>query len=547
MKTTIWKNALIAFFVSGLVSCNVLDLDPLDTYTEAIVFSDPVLTDAYVTENYVLPECGFNWSPQALRFLCDEAMCNFGWYSLHAINGGGLNPEMLNGLDIWSNYYRYIKNCNIFFDNMDKVQTMDQATQDLLIGEMRFFRAYYYMGLVSRFGGVPLITRPFELDDPDMLIPRDSYEKCLEFILDEFQQAADLLPVRHSGGKFGRITKGAALSMKARMLLYAASPLWNPSNDKAKWQAAADAAKAVIDLNVYSLDADYKGLFLNMHSKEIIFQRLYTTEFGHWFDAENTPNGWGGYSAVCVLQEMVDSYEMEDGTMPDPSIYATATSNPWAGRDPRFYASIVCDGQTFKDGTAEFWVSEDGSSGGKDSEMGRDAWNYPKTHYTLRKFMDESNRGGWYTKGNQPWIFCRLAEVYLNYAEAMYHVGNEAEARKYVNLIRERARGGRTGIVPDITESGDALLKRIQHERKIELAFEEHRFYDVRRWKIAEQTDNGPVHGIQITRKANGDKSYEFIQVQNRKFIAPNHYLVPIPQYEIRKNDLLEQNPGYTK
>lgn len=161
--------------------------------------------------------------------------------------------------------------------------------------------------------------------------------------------------------------------------------------------------------------------------------------------------------------------------------------------------------------------------------------------------MDESLKNAWTDKSKQPWIYCRLAEIYLNYAEAKFYCGDEDMARKYVNLIRERARNGKEGILPDITESGEALLKRIQHERKIELAFEDHRFYDVRRWKIAEETEKGDVHGIKIVKKANGEKRYEIISVQKRDFVAPNHYLVPIPRYEIRKNNLLEQNPGYDK
>ncbi len=542
------KKIINTILVLGLaisaVSCNYLDINPLDSYTENSIFSDASLTDAYVTLNYTLPINGFQHS--ALRFVCDESHNNFNWNSSWIVSRGQMTPDQLGNLNIWSNYYSYIRSCNIFFKNIDNLQT-DGATKNVLIGEMTFFRAYYYMGLVNFFGGVPLITKPFELDDPEMMVARNSYEECVKFIVDEFDKAATLLPLQQTGTKFGRVTKGAALSMKARILLYAASPLWNTTDDKNKWQKAADAAKAVIDLGVYSLDSDYKGLFLNSKSSEIIFQRLYTSEYTNNFDWENSPNGMTGWSATCVLQNMVDSYEMEDGTMPDPSKYAVATSNPWAGRDPRFYASIVCDGQSFRGEVADFWVNEDGKTGGKDSEFGTDNWNHSKTHYTIRKFMDESLKTPWSDKGSQPWIYCRLAEMYLNYAEAMYHCGYEEVARQYVNLIRARARGGKAGILPDITATGQALLEKIQHERKIELAFENHRFFDVRRWKIAETTDNVDATGIQIIKKSDGTKSYKIVFVDTRKFIAPNHYLVPVPNSEIRKNNKLEQNPGYDK
>lgn len=544
MIHNIKKYILAVALLAGLNSCNFLDIEPLDSYTEGNIFSDPALTQAYVAKNYTLSRTG--WGQAALRFVCDESMNNFSWWSSWKINQGGMTPNQIGGLSTWDDYYWNIKNCNIFFNNVEKLDGFSKEDKDLLIGEMTFFRAFFYMDMVNKFGGVPLITRTFDLNDENMLVERDSYEQCAKFIVDEMAAAAFLLPEKHSGANFGRVTKGAALAMKARMLLYAASPQWNPSGDKTKWEAAAKACEEVFALDQYTLDQDYKGLFLNPFSPEIIFQRLYNTEFGHWFDWENTPNGWGGYSATCVLQEMVDSYEMEDGTMPNPADYATATSDPWAGRDPRFYASVVCDGQQFRNGTVDFWINEDGKSGGSDSEFGRDSWNYSKTHYTIRKFMNESLVNEWSDKGGQPWIYCRLAEVYLNYAEAMFHCGEEGVAREYVNYVRLRARGGRTGIVPDVTESGPALLARIQRERKIELAFEEHRFFDVRRWKIAETTDNGPVHGMKIIRKANGEKKYEIVKVQDRLF-KKQHYLLPIPQEERDRNNMLEQNPDYSK
>lgn len=543
MKKHIIRKVSLAFLcAASLASCDVLDVEPLDSYTEDVIFRDAKLTEAYVTMNYTRPRNG--WSRYSLRFCCDESMENFNYGGAWTINTGGMTPDQLGPLDIWANYYSYIKNCNIFFNNLENLNSISEDKRNILIGEATFFRAYYYMELVNNYGGVPLITRLFQLDDPEMMVERDSYDDCVKFIVDEFSKAADLLPTKFSGTDFGRVTKGAALAMKARMLLYAASPLWNPDNDRAKWQAAAEANKAVIDLGLYSLDSDYKGLFLNAESPEIIFQRLYNTEFGEYYDWYNSPNGWGGYSCTAVLQEMVDSYEMEDGSMPDASIYANATENPWAGRDPRLYASIVCDGQDFRGREIEFWVNADGETGGTDSEFGRDAWNYSKTHYTIRKFMDESLLNSWSDKGSQPWVYCRLAEIYLNYAEALFHLGDENGARKYVNLVRERARGGNSDILPDVTAAGDDLLEKIRHERKVELAFEEHRFYDVRRWKIGEDTDSGEFHGINITKNPDGTKKYELFKIQDRLFKASN-YLLPIPNYERRRNDLLVQNPGY--
>lgn len=561
MKKTIIKTMCLGALIASMSACDILDVEPLDTYTQEDVFTDVNLLKAYVHRNYTLPQNG--WSHKALRFSCDESYNNFNWEGSYTVLEGAVTPDQLGNLDIWSSYYENIKNCNIFFNNMDKVNLVDQPQRNYLIGEELFFRAYYYMELVNRYGGVPLITKAYQLDDTDkvMDIKRNSYEECVDSIVKWFDDAAELLPVKYDSDlDFGRVTKVAALAMKSRMLLYAASPWWGVRT----YKEAADASKEVIDLcggDGNNLDPDYKGLFLNPLSNEIIFQRLYNQEFGHWFDWENTPNGWSGYSATCVTQEMVDSYETDGGKFPDTDWYdgkTTTTVNPWENRDPRFYASIVCDGQKFRDREIQFWVNapekegEKPSKGGLDSEFGRDNWNYSKSHYTIRKFMDETLLNSWSDKGKQPWIYCRLAEIYLNYAEAMYYCGNEEVARTYVNYVRERARNmvgaqeGSINMLPDVTESGEALLKKIQQERKVELAFEEHRFFDVRRWKIAESTQVGQFHGIQIVKNEDGTKEYSVINLGNeRNFDASKHYLVPIPNYERRKNSALEQNPGY--
>lgn len=554
MKTTFIKRICFGALLAAMASCDILDVDPLDTYTEEDVFSDVSLLKSYVHRNYNLPQTG--WDHTALRYSCDESINNFNWNNSYQVLEGSVTPDQLGNLDIWSAYYENIKNCNIFFEHMDYVNKVDQPERNYLIGEATFFRAFYYMELVNRYGGVPMITKSYQLDDTDEVlnIKRASYTECVDSIVGWFDRAATYLPEKYENdADFGRVTKVAALALKSRMLLYAASPWWNVKT----YEEAAKAAEEVINLcgglGVNNLDPDYQGLFLNPESSEIIFQRLYTQEFGHWFDAENSPNGWHGYSATCVTQEMVDSYEKRGGIMPDTQWYdgqTTTTVNPWEDRDPRFYASIVCDGQSFRDGEAEFYVNEDGTSGGKDSEYGTDNWNYSETHYTIRKFMDENLVNLWSEKAYHPWIYCRLAEIYLNYAEAKYFCGDEITARQYVNFVRERARNmteNPTNMLPDVTESGEALLKRIQQERKVELAFEEHRYFDVRRWKIAEDTQVGQFHGIKITKKADGTKTYTITNVGNpRKFIAPNHYLAPIPNYERRKNSALEQNPGYT-
>lgn len=545
----------ILFFSACCISCSdFLDVEPLDSFTGEAVFSDPSLTEAYVNERYMNlrdyfgPESTVGLKYQAsTRFICDESMSNFNWASAWSYNQGEVTPDQTGTYNVWKEYFTGIKDCNIFFENIGLLQNNEELV-NRLTGEVTFLRAYLFAELVNRYGGVPLITKTFGIND-DMMVARDSYEDCISFIVSELDKAASLLPVKQEGKNFGRATKGAALALKSRMLLYAASPQWNPSGNTEKWKAAAAAAKTVIELKdesgalAYELDPSYKDLFLTSKSKEIIFMRLYSSEYGHRFDWENSPNGFTGWSATCPLQDMVDSYEMEDGSMPTPELYKT--EDPWKGRDPRFYQSILCDGQVFRGREIEFWTTSDPEGiNGVDTEYGPEGWNTSKTRYTIRKFMNESLTNPWVDKCTQPFIFSRLGEIYLNYTEAMFHLGDEATARKYINLIRDRAREGKD-VLPDITASGDELLKKIQHERKIELAFEEHRYYDVRRWKIADQTENKIERRIHIVKDlATGKKTYSFVDVQERKFL-PQHYLMPIPRSEIQKNPLLEQNPYY--
>lgn len=526
-------------------SCNFLEIEPLDSFDEGAIFSDPALTETYVNGRYRMMTTGYYQT--AMEFVSDEAMNNFNWQGAYTLNRGQMTPDQMGGFDVWW-YYGDIKDCNVFFEKIGNLKGNDQI-RDRLTGEMLFLRSYFYSELVRRYGGVPYITKTFALDG-EMMIPRNSYEDCIDSIVSDLDKAAKLLPIRFSGKDFGRATKGAALALKSRMLLHAASPLWNPSNDKAKWQAAADAAKEVIDLNAYSLDPDYGGMFLNNMSKEHIFLQLFTEKYSNWFDWQWSPNGFTGYSAACVLQDLVDAYEKEDGTMPTEADYQN-NQTPWEGRDPRFYASIVYDGCTFRGRQIDFSVYTDADGDGKsdgaglDSEGGRDSWNYSKSHYTQRKFMDESLANPWSDPGSQPWVFIRLGEIYLNYAEALYELGDETTARLYLNKIRERARGGRADIVPDVTASGTELRDRIRQERRVELAFEEHRFFDVRRWKIADVTENKPARGMKILKNINtGERTFTIEKIQDRAFL-PQHYLFPIPISEIRKNSLLEQNPNY--
>ena len=335
------------------------------------------------------------------------------------------------------------------------------------------------------------------------------------------------------------------MAIKARALLYYASPLNNPSNDMTRWQKAADAAKAIIDLGEYSLHPDYKVLFTEAggyNTSEIIWGRPQNDNVDQESRVERLlyPNGWLGFGHSHPLQNLIDDYEMLNGKKINELGANYNPQNPYVDRDPRFYYTILYDGAPFKERTIETFLP-----GGKDSPDGAEsAWNASETSYYPRKFMDESQSGA--TSGpdgssSPTWIWYRYGEVLLNYAEAMFKLGNEGICRQYLNMVRSRP-----GVnMPPVTESGQALWDRLVNERRIELVFEEHRFFDVRRWKTAEVVFSKDRYRMSVHKDpATGIKTYTPTFFQPAKFNSWN-YLCPIPQDAIDQNSNLEQNPGY--
>lgn len=533
-----WNSALkggLLLLCLGLSSCDdsFLEKQPLDKISETDVWSDEKLVEAFVNSCYNVRH-GF-LVDYYLMPLSDEAFRR-GRETYHLINRGEITPVNNTALDHWSNFYGIITNCNIFFQNIEK-SPIDESVKKRMIGEVTFLRAYAYFRLISLYGGVPIITKVFGLKD-DFAVTRNTFSECSDFVVTELNKAAEILPNAYTGANQGRITKGAALALKARALLYAASPLNNPENNKAKWQAAADAAKAVIDMGIYTLYPNYKSLFLTPFNSEVIWSRQFKNNLKveHSIDLHFFPNGSGGYGQVNPLHNLVDAFEMKTGKLPveDPSYNP---QNPYVNRDPRFYDCILYDGAPWQNREIGSYLP-----GGPDSSEGVEGWNASFSSYSCRKFVNESiGRPSATNLGNTPWVYIRYAEVLLNYAEALYQLGDEKTAREYVNKIRSRE----SVKMPNVTESGSELLKRIQHERQIELVFEEHRFFDVRRWKIAADTDNKDAEKMVITRNpTTGAKTYKVEVFQARSFNERN-YLIPIPQNEIEKNGKLEQNPGY--
>jgi len=354
---------------------------------------------------------------------------------------------------------------------------------------------------------------------------------------------------------FGRATQDASQALLSRLYLYAASPLFNPGNDKAKWQKAADAAEALLNSG-YSLHPDYTKLFnqpSGSANSELIFVRSFSTTNRHQAPMHNLNRRYGAYGGWWASngpsQNLVDDYDMING---EPAyIYpgGVKTVNPasgydpqkpFANRDPRFDATVIHDESVYHGDKMEMWVASDGNKWGYDSY--KQSGDNPRTNYVLKKFMPgDGVTLSWQENYTNPWVIFRLGEIYLNYAEAKFELGDEATCRTYLSKVRERV--GMPAIPDDVT--GEELRRRLYNERRIELAFEEHRYWDVRRWKIASEVENKPIFGLDIIKDVNtGVKKYVPIQLLQRKF-EEKMYFLPIEANEILRNKGMEQNPGY--
>ena len=408
----------------------------------------------------------------------------------------------------------------------------DVQSLNWFIAEAHIAKAYYYSELIRMFGGVPIV----ENFDPstEELVSRSSYDACVEYIVEEIDNWKNSLALNWDEyvDREGRFTDGVALAIKARTLLYAASPLNNPDNDRTRWEEALKAAGDVINSGMYSLAPDY-DMFSGedpLSSPEAIYiVRTYVSS-----DPEkanypiSTP---GGQSGACPTQNIVDAYEYVD--TPDEK-------NPYLNRDPRFYASIVYNG-------AE-WNGRIIAEGPSETDDMANT-NASRTGYYLRKFLtDELNLEQDQTAQHN-WIAYRYAEVLLNYAEAANELygpdvvptGQQLSARQALQMVRDRA----STSLPQVTASStDEFREVLKHERQVELAFEDHRYWDLLRWKDAEDVLNRPVQGVRIS-KVNGVYSYTVVDVAERKFNEAN-YRLPFLRSEIENSKgTLVQNPGY--
>jgi len=577
-------------------SDKVLSEQPLNAISQDAVWTDPALMEANLNDIY--RGVGHGLNEVMLSSLTDETQFIHN-YGTQPVVQATISPSDRQALGSgrfsyirWSDLYSRIRQANIFLKNTASYDGDNPDKVNRMRGEVHFLRAYFYHNLMRTYGGVPLITKVYGLKDQDTSIPRNSFKETVDFIVQDADSAAALLPLQYDGADVGRATKGAALALKSRVLLYAASDLYNvnPSGMKetgytsasaserqARWQAAQDAAKAVMDMGMYSLyKADpapgdstaknYSDLFTSKSNDEYIFQRFFKYQ-SFWGESPNPGlfngvNGSHGWAGNTPIESLVDDYEMADGSKfdwNDPQMAA----DPYANRDPRFYASILYDGahwkQRYSDAVAmdPYGIVQtfttltlpDGSTlPGIDTRDGPiENWNGSFSHYYLRKFINPAvdYRS---TKQEIPWPFFRYGEILLNYAEASIGLGQDQVARDALNKIRRRA--GMPEFDGSVT--GQALTEEYRNERRVEMAFEEQRYFDVRRWMIAPQVLDQDAMGIEITAQGDSrperstyhDYNYKVIHIQDRSW-DDKMYFAPISLDEMNRNDKLVQNPGY--
>jgi hypothetical protein len=596
MKNSIanYKVILVAIACIAATGCKkYLDQVPNDRITIEQVFQKKGPSEQYLANvyNYINDDSN-QWSDNPWGANSDELDATWSKYATYGLNVGNISAG--NALfDRWGTYYRGIRSATYFMNNIDKnaeiLALNGQQLIDQYKAEARFLRAYFYFLLMRQYGPVVLMGEkeiPADATAEEMQLPRSAYDSCVDYVAGELDKAAAVLPKIPSNNgqasdiQYGRATVGMALAVKARLLLYAASPLYNGNTDYAgfknkdgkqlisqtydqlKWKKAADAAKAVIDLGLYSLYKDpgndpvksYQGALMQAWNSEQIFNRK-SNSLPTW-DVHCMPRQAGGWNGIGVTQEQVDAYFMSDGKpIKESSLYsetgfATVSGvqvfNMYINREPRFYASVTYNNSVFQGGNMKNSAPISFYASGPNGKNGHPT-DWTKTGYLVRKNVatqTNDGSGGNGTRYARPECIFRLAEVYLNYVEALneYDPG-KADILKYLNLIRARAKIPEYGS-PDLPppSSQSDMRTRIWQERRVELAFESFRWFDIRRWKIAAQV-MGSMHGMNINKDDN--TFYTRVVASEHLFRTPASYWFPISQYDMDRSKLVVQNPGW--
>ena len=611
MKTKTPCFKLIAFLILFLSGCSkILDKTPLDKYSDALLWSDINLADRYLLDTYNNSVNG-GFGYLSFSAITDESHDTHGFGTENYLQGN-ISSSNTSPFGIWAfNYttwdvmYKNIQKLNIFLENIDKVPAAYSAAQqagikartNLMKGEALFLRAFCYHQLVRNYGGVIIISKPFQIGADYLSIKRGTFKESVDFIAAECDAAATLLGDK-AAMEMGRATKGAALALKSRILLFAASDLtadgtavnehvgYKGADRKALWTAAKNAAKAVMGLGTYQLEnfgapdkaavADKFFTFFkakDLSGNEVIWGKMFLKDVGsrNQMNLINGTNGFVMYGCNAPTANLADAFEMEDGSaftghyqIDNGGFYKNVSAkynsqNMYYNREPRFYATILYDSAVWQKRFADLAQRdplgiydrrtritikngvEESKIFGIDTRQGPiDPDDGTYTGYTFKKYLDDKVYGTESNNNEGAWFEFRYAEIIMNYAEACIGLQETGEATTNINLIRNRA--GLPNFTGDIT-------KALRYERRVEFVHEDFRWYDIRRWKILDQTitDATGVDIIQTTNKDNNTVStaWRQINVQKRGAVQRKMYWVPINVDEINRAPQLVQNPGY--
>ena len=581
---TMKKITVILAAVILLVSCNndFLNKTPLDKLSEDAVFNSTALAESYINALYtVLPD---PFQEGNIGCITDEGYFRYGGASTRYIASGNMTPDnvMYNYeggqahstrttfLNIWNRTYERIYRMNYFLNYVDEKGTnILEDDVNRLKGEVHFLRAWAYYNLIQRYAGVPIITKAYDLTDT-YDAKRDNFDDCVNFVLEDLDKAEELLPAKEKATK-GRANKDIVLALRSRLTLVAASPLFNdPARPEGgifrgqysadKWKRALDATKRIIDRadvdGSYRLDDTYDGVWKNTDSPELIWAKYFISSADA---SDNTMKKaqllysvvyFNGWTAFQPTQAMTLDYEMANGKkiFEDGSGYDV--NHPFKGRDPRFYKSVASpfcnypntDNSGYHDNVLDLSLYYDNVKKSYFDEGKKE----PSYSVKAKHLLDATSTMGlemmkWYIPTSPiteaetgsvlyPWF--RLAEMYLNYAECAYMTGNEALCRQYINKVRSRS----DVRMPEIKESGEALWDRLVNERRVELAFEAIRYFDVRRWKTAQFYENVPFAGMRTMVLRNGSRNDTIYRVAHPYDESLTHTCYYWPNSDERKD-----------
>ena len=606
MKRNLYILLACAIAFSAVSCDSFLDKGPEENLSIEETFAERAYVERWLYNIYsgIPAEMNFHSDSYMNPFVggSDELEVTSGTATCNLINSSSISS--VNDFGLWGRTAYYARKCNLFLEHIH-LTPMENSEKTEWIAEVHFMRAFYNFISLRAYGPIPKYDKSLNIGSDFTQIERAPFDEIVEFIVDDCETAIESLPARREFNYYGRASAAAAYALRSRVLLYAASPLYNgnseysdlvtsdgkplfPAYSKDRWARAAEAAKECIEFcegllpgtkaeyNLYESPSKdpvktAQEIFQSNWNDEVLF--AVNLGVNLLFEQCVDPVGSQGFSWYAPSQQIVDSYRMINGEMPFETddngnvtyddnglpVVASSTyqesgfakdasqegwypaniSNMYVGREPRFYAHINYCGAMWKGRQLQMWST--GLDGIKTAGA-----NHSKTGYLLKKFADEGAVTGTATPilSNRSWVFFRLGEIYLNYAEALNEADESvpSDVYKYLNAIRKR--GGIPEIEGTLTQA--QMRKLIRQERRVELAFETHRYFDVRRWKIAENTDNGPLYGMNINSGTSliDPVYYKRTLVENRKFGSRN-YLLPVNKNEMEKVPSMVQNPGY--